>query len=144
MLKSLALTALLSLTAFSALASAPTFYVIDVTDGAGDEEFAFSTPAETVHLPPHPEGLIVQFRNLTRKNVVIHGDGMIPHQDPSHPMTPAQTNPVTGALEPSPHGIYQLAPIWPSDGSDLESYYTIHDVYTPERTVVFNSSGSAL
>ena len=103
-------------------------YLIDVLNGIHGTAFDFSTPAEVARFRPHPEGLVLQFRNLSDRDVTIHGEGAIPHQDPGQPMSPRG-------------GVYAIPPIFPADGADLAGHYTIHNVYEPERDVVFNMSG---
>src|SRR5262249_32865134 len=114
-------------------------YVVDVLNGTGSDLFAFSSPAQTAYLRPHKAGVVVVFRNLSDSSAVIHGEGAIPHQDEEDPMTPAVVD-SQGVRTPSANGTYTLSAILPSDGANLDGYYTIHDVYKPERNVVFNAS----
>jgi hypothetical protein len=101
-------------------------YIVDVINGTGKDQFAFNSPEEVLRFSPHLEGLVIKFRNLSDSEFVIHGTGAIPHGSLSSPIKPKV-------------GVYEVPPILPRDGDNLPGYYTIHNVYHPERNIVVNA-----
>jgi hypothetical protein len=101
-------------------------YVVTVTDGPdADNAFEFDSPPGISYFREHAKGLQFIFKNLSSKPIIIHGSGVIKHQG----FTPLQ------------HGdVYQPPLVLPSAGADAPGYYTIHEVYHPDRSVIVNTT----
>jgi hypothetical protein len=112
-----------------ALSILPT-YVIQVIDGDDQTNpatsFDFDSQKDIAYFRPHAEGLQLIFLNKSTKSFVIHGEGLIKHQDTHVPTSPGQE--------------YLPPKIFPASGADVPSYYTIHAVYHPDRHVIFNAT----
>jgi hypothetical protein len=108
-------------------------YVVTVIDGTdSDNPYDFDSQPGISYFRPHAKGLQFVFKNMSVKKlapskpVIIHGDGVIQHQDISKPLQ---------------HGeVYQPQVVHTSIGTDMPGYYTIHDVYHPDRSVVVNAT----
>lgn len=113
-------------------------YVVTIIDGANaDNPYDFDSQPGVSYFRPHDAGLQFVFKNLSKKHlspkpVIIHGSGVIKHQD----LFNAQGQP--NGLN---YGdVYQPEPaIAATAGDNLPGYYTIHDVYHPDRSVVVNA-----
>jgi len=76
-----------------ALSILPT-YVIQVIDGDDQTNpatsFDFDSQKDIAYFRPHAEGLQLIFLNKSTKSFVIHGEGLIKHQDTHVPTSPGQ------------------------------------------------------
>jgi len=107
-------------------------YVVTVIDGTdSDNPYDFDSQPGISYFRPHAKGLQFVFKDMSVKNlaptkpVLIHGNGVIQHQ----------------LGKPLQHGeVYQPQVVHTSIGTDMPGYYTIHDVYHPDRSVVVNAT----
>jgi len=114
-------------------------YLVSILDGTGGEKFGFSSPDQIAYFRPHSEGLIIRFQNLSSNECVIHGEGVIVHQPLETPLLPASQDSLGHPIA-APQGTYLNRPILPSMGSNLKGYYTLHEIYRPERHIIVNAT----
>jgi hypothetical protein len=114
-------------------------YVVTIIDGVdSDNPYDFDSQPGTSYFRAHEAGLQFVFKNLSKKHlsakpVIIHGSGVIKHQD---------VNFTPGAVNGIQYGdVYQPEPaVLPAAGDNLPGYYTIHDIYHPDRSVIVNAT----